>query len=79
MDFPDGSVAKNTPANARDARNEGSVPGLGRSRGVGNGNLLRYSCLENSMDRGAWRGHKVSDMFELLIAHTQGHIIVNIG
>ena len=32
----------------------GSIPGLGRSPGEGNGNLLQYSCLENSMDRGAW-------------------------
>ena len=32
----------------------GSVPGLGRSSGEGDGNLIRYSCLENSMDRGAW-------------------------
>ena len=72
-------MVKNPPANARDARNEGSVPGLGRSPGVGNGNLLRYSCLENSIDRGAWQGHKVPDMFELLSTHTQGHIIANIG
>ena len=33
----------------------GSIPGLGRSPGEGNGYLLQYSCLENSMDRGAWR------------------------
>ena len=33
----------------------GSIPGLGRSPGDGNGNSLQYSCLENSMDRGAWR------------------------
>ena len=33
----------------------GSVPGLGRSPGEGNGNLLQYSCLENSVDRGAWQ------------------------
>ena len=32
-----------------------SIPGLGRSPGVGNGNTLQYSCLENSTDRGAWR------------------------
>ena len=43
--------AKNLPANARDA---GSIPGLGRSLGGGNGNPLQYSCLENPMDRGAW-------------------------
>ena len=41
-------------ANAGDARYVGSIPGLGRSLGVGNGNPLQYSCLENSMDRGAW-------------------------
>ena len=34
----------------------GSIPGLGRSPGEGNGNPLQYSCLENSMDRGAWQG-----------------------
>ena len=42
-------------ANAGDTRDEGSVPGLGRVPGVGNGNLLQYPSLENSMDRGAWR------------------------
>ena len=40
--------------NAGDTRDMGSVPGLGRSPGVGNGNPLQYSCLENSMDRGVW-------------------------
>ena len=45
-------VLKNLPANARDA---GLIPGLGRSPGIGNGNPLQYSCLENSMDRGAWQ------------------------
>ena len=39
---------------AGDARDMGSIPGLGRSLGVGNGNKLQYSCLENSMDRGAY-------------------------
>ena len=43
---------KKTPAIAGDT---GSIPGLGRSPGKGNGNLLQYSCLENPMDRGAWR------------------------
>ena len=47
-------VAKNPPANAGDIRDQGSNPGLGRSPGKGNGNPLQYSCLENSMDRGAW-------------------------
>ena len=53
--FPDGSVVKNPPANAGDARDTGSIPGLGRSPGEGNGNPLQYSCLENPMDRGAWQ------------------------
>ena len=42
-------------ASAGDARDVGLIPGLGRSPGIGNGNSLQYSCLENSMDRGAWR------------------------
>ena len=54
MNFPGGSVVKKPPANAGDAREVGSIPGLGRSPGVGNDNPLQYSCLENSMDRGAW-------------------------
>ena len=49
--FPGGVVVKNLPDNQGDA---GSICGLGRSHGVGNGNPLQYSCLENSMDRGAW-------------------------
>ena len=44
-------MIKNLPANAGDP---GSIHGLGRSPGEGNGNQLQYSCLENSMDRGAW-------------------------
>ena len=44
-------MVKNLPANEGDI---GSIPGLGRSSGEGNGNLLQYSCLENPMDRGAW-------------------------
>ena len=52
--FPGSSVVKNLPDNAAVTRDEGSDPGLGRSPGVGNGNLLQYACLENSMDRGAW-------------------------
>jgi len=47
-------MVKNSPDNAGDIRDVGSVPGLGRSSGVGHGNPLQYSCLENSMDRGAW-------------------------
>ena len=50
--FPGGSVVKNPPANAGDVD---SIPGLGRSPGEGNGN---WNCLENPMDRGAWRLQK---------------------
>ena len=49
--LPGGSVSKVSACNAGDL---GSIPGLGRSPGEGNGNPLQYSCLENSMDRGAW-------------------------
>ena len=51
MGFPSGEVVQNTPTNAGDVRNEGSVPGSGKSPGVGNGSPLRYSGFENSMDR----------------------------
>ena len=47
-------VVKNLPASPGDIRDMGWIPGLGRSPGGGNGNPLQYSCLENSMDRGAW-------------------------
>ena len=47
-------VVKNTPANAGDIRDTGSIPELGRSPGRGHGNPLQYSFLENPMDRGAW-------------------------
>ena len=59
MGFPGGTVVKKLPANAGDTRDSGStagsIPGLGRYPGRGNGNPLQYSCLENSMDRGAWQ------------------------
>ena len=48
-------VLKNLPANAGDIRDVGLIPGSGRSPRVRNGNMLQYSCLENSMDRGAWQ------------------------
>ena len=48
-------VVKNPSANAGDKRDSGSIPGLGRSTGGGHGNPFQYSCLENPMDRGAWR------------------------
>ena len=52
--FPGGSVEMNPPAKAGPTGNAGSIPGSGRSPGEGNGNPFQYSCLENSMDRGAW-------------------------
>ena len=51
MGFPGGSDSKESANNARDLS---SIPGSERSLGEGNGNPLQYSCLENSMDRGAW-------------------------
>ena len=48
-------AVKNPPANAGDARDTGLIPGSGRSPGEGHGNPLQYLCLENPMDRGAWK------------------------
>ena len=50
-----GSAVKNLPVKAGDAGDVGSLSGLEISPGVRNGNPLQYSCLENPMDRGAWR------------------------
>ena len=52
MGFPGGSEDKASACNAGDP---GSIPGLGRAPGEGNGKPLQYSCLKNPMDRGAWR------------------------
>ena len=48
-------MVKNLPDNTGDIRGTGLIPRLGRSPGGGHGNSLQYSCLENPMDRGAWR------------------------
>ena len=48
-------VIKSPPGNEGNARDSDSIPGLGRSPGVGNGTPFQYSCLESSMDRGAWQ------------------------
>ena len=55
-------VVKNLPTKADDIRDAGSIPGSGRSFGGGHSNLLQYACLENPMDRGAWRAmiHRVA-------------------
>ena len=51
MGFPSGSDSKESACNAGDT---GLIPGSGRSPGEANGNPVQYSCLENSMDKGAW-------------------------
>ena len=48
-------MVKNLPVNAEDTRDSHSIGESGRSPGVGNGNPLQYSCLENPLDRGAWQ------------------------
>ena len=63
------TVVKNPPSNEGDMKDASSIPESRRSPGEGNGNLLQYSCLENSMDRGAWwatvhGGRKASDVTE---------------
>ena len=55
LGFSGGSVVKSLPASVGDAGDMGLIPGSERSPGGGNGNSLSYSCLENPMNRGAWR------------------------
>ena len=55
LGFLGGSVVKNLPASSGEVRDAVSIPVLERFPGVGNGSLLLYSCLENSMDREAWQ------------------------
>ena len=66
MGFPGGSDGKVSACNAKD---RGSIPGLGRSPGKVNGNPLQYSCLENPMDRGAWQAtiHRVARVGQDLV------------
>ena len=77
--FPGGSVGKESICNAGDLRDMDLIPGSRRSPGGGHGNPFQFSCLENSMDRGAWQTtvHGVTelDMTELLstvIVHRPG-------
>ena len=74
--LPGGNVAlvvKNPPADAGDVRDTGSIPGLGRSPGEGNGNPLQYSCLGNPVDKGAWQTtvHGVEKSWTQLSIQTQ--------
>ena len=75
--FQGGRVAKNLPANAGDARDAGLIPGTGRSPGIGNGNPLQYSCLENPMNRGAWRATVYSVTGSDTTEHTRTNMIIN--
>ena len=75
--FPGGSDGKASACNAGDL---GSIPGLGRSLGEGNGNPLQHSCLENPMDGGAWYspcGRKELDMTEQLHFHQFGMLAIS--
>ena len=74
-------MVKNLPANAGVPGDKGFILELGRSPGIGNGNALQYSCLENSMDRGAWWAAvqgvtksqtQVSDWAGMFMGETQG-------
>ena len=70
-------VVKNLPANAGDTRDSGLIPGLERSPGESQGNPLQYSCLENPMDRRAWRAtfHRVANSWtRLKKLSTHAHI-----
>ena len=62
-------MVKNTPVNAGDVRDVGSIPGSGRSPGGGPSNPLQYSCLDNPMDRGSW-GRKELDIISIAAAGT---------
>ena len=74
--FPGGTVIKNLLTNAEDTRDAGSILGWGRFPGVENGNPLHYSCLENSMDRGAPRAtvHGVTKIQTQLSTHILTYI-----
>ena len=70
-------VVTNPPVNAGDIRDTGSISGIGRSLGGGHGNPFQYSCMENPMDRRAWRAtvHRVAKSWtqlKRLSTHTQG-------
>ena len=74
-------MIKNSPASARDTRDMGSIPGSEKSSGVGNGNPPKYSCLENSMDRGVWCvqivGHDITHSNNIIIKENSTPLLVN--
>ena len=74
-------MVKNLPASSGDIRNMGLIPGSGRFSGEGNSNPLHYSCLENPMDRGAWKGivHRVAKSetwLKLLSTHASPKVLL---
>ena len=73
--FPGDTVVKNLPLNAGEA---GSIPGFGRSPGVGNGNPFQYSCLENSINRGIWWAtvHRVAKSWTQLGERLSRHMLI---
>ena len=73
--FPGGTVVKNLPLNAGEAV---SIPGVGRSPGVGNVNPLQYSCLENSINRGIWWAtvHGVAKSWTQLGERLSRHMLI---
>ena len=75
LSFPGHSLVKNLPANAGDAGDVGSIPGLGRSPGGGSGNPLQYPCMKKPMDRGAWQAtvHRVAKSWTQLSTHACRH------
>ena len=72
MGFPDGPSGKNLPTNVGDIKDAGSISGSGKSPEGGHGNPLQYSCLKNSLDRGAWWAtvHRVTTSQTQLNTHT---------
>ena len=71
-------MVKDLPASTGDTGDTGSIPESGRSPGGENGNPLQYSCLENSMDRGAWQAtdYRVAKSWMCLSLHTQNKYIL---
>ena len=71
-------MVKNASANAGDTGDMSLIPESGRSPGEGNGNPFQYSCLENSMDRGAWQTtvHGVARSRTQLSLHTQSNLLI---
>ena len=77
MGFPGGSAGKEPACQCRRPKRQGLIPVLERSPREGNGDPLQYSCLENSMDRGAWWAtvHGVTQTQTRLSTHTHTHFI----